>query len=80
MEEKNASIGFSLKKYFETINYFFEEIKHNELISKMHKKTGKTLNYIDVSLWNFIGIDIGVSISSFTSYLFLWELQVLQLG
>ena len=45
----------------------------------MHKKTCKTLNYIDVSVWNFIDIDIGISISSFTSYLFLWELQVLQL-
>ena len=30
----------------ETRNYFVEEIKHNELISKNHKKVCTTLNYI----------------------------------
>ena len=33
------------KKIDEARNYFLEEIKHNELISKKYKKTGKTLNY-----------------------------------
>ena len=30
-----------------TRNYFIEEIKRNELISKKHKKVGKILNYTE---------------------------------
>ena len=38
---------FRLKNINETRNYFFEEIKQNELMSKRHKKVCTTLNYIE---------------------------------
>ena len=34
MEGINASLDFRFKKINETTNYFLEETKHNELISK----------------------------------------------
>ena len=34
------------KNIDETRNYFFEEIKQNELMSRKHKKDCTTLNYI----------------------------------
>ena len=38
MVEKNISQEFRLKNIDKTRNYFLEEIKQNELISKKHKK------------------------------------------
>ena len=47
MVEENISQEFRLKSIDETRNYFLEEIKQNELMSKKHKKVCKTLNYIE---------------------------------
>ena len=38
---------FRSKNKDETRNYFLEEIKQNELMSKKHKKVCTTLNYIE---------------------------------
>ena len=46
MTEENISQEFRLKNMDEARNYFLEEIKQNELMSKKHKKVCKTLNYI----------------------------------
>ena len=43
MVEENLSQGFRLKNIDETRNYFIEEIKQNELMSKKHKKVCTTL-------------------------------------
>ena len=37
---------FKLKNTSETNNYFFEETKPNELVSRKHKKVCLTLTYI----------------------------------
>ena len=34
-----------MKNVDETVNYFIEEVKQNELINKNHKKVFKTLNH-----------------------------------
>ena len=47
MVEKNISQKFRLKNLDETRNYFFEETKQNELMSKKHEKFCTTLNYIE---------------------------------
>ena len=47
MVEENISQEFRLKTIDETRNYFLEEIKQNELMSKKHKKVCTTLNYIE---------------------------------
>ena len=46
MVEENISQEFRLKNIDEKRNYFLEEIKRNELMSKKHKNVCKTLNYI----------------------------------
>ena len=47
MAEENICEEFRLKNMDETRNYFLEEVKQNELISKNHKKICTTLNYIE---------------------------------
>ena len=47
MIEENISQEFWLKNIDETGNYFLEEIKQNELMSKKHKMVYTTLNYIE---------------------------------
>ena len=47
MVEVNVSPEFRLKIIDKTRNYFLEEIKKNELMSKKHKKVCKSLNYIE---------------------------------
>ena len=47
MAEENISQEFRLKNIDETRNYFIEEIKQHESMSKRHKKVFKTLNYIE---------------------------------
>ena len=42
-----TSIEFRLKKTDETKNYFLEEIKHNQLISKKHEKKCMYLSYVE---------------------------------
>ena len=49
-KEKYQTKNSRLKKIDETKNYFFEEIKRNELMSKKHKKMHKTLNYLEPAL------------------------------
>ena len=41
MTEENIDQGFRSKEIDKTRNYFIEEIKKNELISKKHKKKQK---------------------------------------
>ena len=48
-------------------NYFIEETKQNELISKKHKKTCKVLNYTDHLLILNSTVTGCVSISAFAS-------------
>ena len=55
---------FRLKNLDERRNYFLEEIKQNELMSRKHKKVYiSTLNYIEHCL--ILASKITVSISSF---------------
>ena len=65
MVEENISQEFRLKNIDQTKNYFLEEIKQNELMSKKHKKVFTTLNY------SFLIIDSTIagsfSISSYAS-------------
>ena len=56
-----------LKNIDETINYFLEEIKQNELKSRRHKKFYTTLNYIEHFLILASSITGCVSISAFNS-------------
>ena len=68
-----------MKNIDETRNYFLEEMKQNELMSRKHKKVCATLNYIEdflilastitgcVSTFDFaslIGIPIGITSSA----------------
>ena len=46
MAAENISQEFRLKNIDETRNYFLEEVKQNELMSKNYKKVSTTLNYI----------------------------------
>ena len=50
MVEENISQEFRLKNIDETRNYFLEEIKQSELMSKKHKTICTTLNYFEHSL------------------------------
>ena len=43
MAEENICEEFRLKNMDETRNYFLEEVKQNELMSKNHKKICATL-------------------------------------
>ena len=47
MVEENISQEFRLKTIDETRNYFLEEIKQNELMSRNHKKVCTPLNCIE---------------------------------
>ena len=47
MGEKNATLDFRLRQIDETRNYHLEETKHKELISKKHKKTCETLDFVE---------------------------------
>ena len=67
MTEANISQEFRLKNIDETRNYFLEEIKQNELMSRKHKMVCATLNYIEH--FHILGSTITgcSSISAFTS-------------
>ena len=66
MVEENISQEFKLKNINET-NYFLEEIKQNELVSRKHKKVCKTLNYTEHVLILAFTITGCISISAFAS-------------
>ena len=69
MSEENINQEFRLKNIDETRNYFLEEIKQNELMSKKHKKVCTTLNYIEQFLI-LASTNTGcISISAFASFL-----------
>ena len=67
MAEENISQEFRLKNIDETRNYFLEEIKQNELMSKKHKKISLTQNFIECFLILASTITGCISISLFTS-------------
>ena len=67
MVEENISQEFRLKNVDETRNYFLEEIKQNELMSKKHKKVCKTPNYTDHVVILASTIARCISISAFAS-------------
>ena len=67
MTEENISRELRLKNIDETKNYFLEEIKWNELMSRNHKKVNKTLNYIEHFLILASMITGCFSISAFAS-------------
>ena len=52
-----------------TRNYFFEEIKQNELMSRKHNKVCTTLNYIEQLLILASTITRCISVSAFASLL-----------
>ena len=66
MVEETICQEFRLKNIEEKRNYFIEEIKQYELMSKRHKKVCTNLNYIEQS---YLASTITgcVSISAFTS-------------
>ena len=65
LDEKNISQEFRLKNIDERENYFIEEIKQNELISKKHQKVSTTLSYSKHFLVLFSAFTGPFSISSF---------------
>ena len=67
MTEENISQEFRLKNMDEARNYFLEEIKQNELMSKKHKKVCKTLSYLEHFLILGFTITGCVLISAFAS-------------
>ena len=67
MAEEIISQECTLKNIDETRNYFLEEIKQNELMSRKHKKVCTTLNYIEHFLILASTITGCISISAFAS-------------
>ena len=67
MVEEKISQKLRLKNIDETKNYFFEEIKQNELMSRKHKKICITLNCIKHFLILASTITGCISISAFVS-------------
>ena len=66
---KNISQEFRFKNIDKTRDYFLEEIKQNELMSRKHKEVCATLNYIEHFLILASRITGCISISSFASLL-----------
>ena len=67
MAEENKSQEFRLKNIDETRNYILEEIKQNELMSKIPKKVCPILNYIEhfLSLASTVSGCLSISASAF---------------
>ena len=70
MVKENLKQEFRLKNIDETINYFLEEIKQNELISRKHKKVYTALNYIEHFLILASAITGCILVFVFTSFSF----------
>ena len=60
---------FKFKNIDKTRNYFLEEIKQNELMSRKHKKVCTTLNYTEHFLILVSTVTRCISISAFASLL-----------
>ena len=75
--EENIRQEFRLKNKDETRNYFLEEIKQNELMSRKYRKVCTTLNYIKHFLILVSTITGCISISVLASLLGIpkWILQ-----
>ena len=67
MAKENVSLEFSFKKIDETRNDLLEEIEHNDLMSKNHKKGFKILNYFEHFLVSVAVVSGHVSIYIFVS-------------
>ena len=67
MTEENISQEFRLKNIDETRNYFLEEVKKNEVMSKKHQEVCTTLNYIEhfLILASTITGCISISVSAY---------------
>ena len=63
--DRKKQFEFGLKHLDKTKNYFLEQIKQNDLMSKKHKKVCTVLNYIEKSLILVSAITGCVSISTF---------------
>ena len=64
---EQASLEFRLRKIDETRDYVLDEIKHNNLISEIYKKTCKYLSYVEHLLILSSTVTGCVSISAFAS-------------
>ena len=69
MVEENISQKFRLQYIDETRNYFLEETKQHELMSRKHKRVSTTLNYIENFLTLTSTIFGCISIFAFASLL-----------
>ena len=67
MVERNIDMEFRLKNINEARNYFLEEIKYNELMSRKYKNVCATLNYIEHFLILASTITGCISIFAFAS-------------
>ena len=67
MSKENISREFRSRNIDETRNYFLEQIKQNELMSKKYKKFCTTLNYVENLFLLASTITGSVSISAFPS-------------
>ena len=67
MVEEKISQKFRSKNIDEARNYFLEEIKQDELMSKKHRKVCSTLNYVEHFLILASAITGRISISAFAS-------------
>ena len=65
---KNVSEIIKLKNVDETRNYFLEELKQNELISRKHKNAFTSLNHIENFLILASKITACTSVSAFVSF------------
>ena len=63
--DRKKQFEFGLKHLDKTKNYFIEQIKQNDLMSKKHKKVCTVLNHIEKSLILVSAITGCVSISAF---------------
>ena len=66
--EKNTSQKYRLKNINKTRNYFTEEAKQNELMSRKHKKVCTTLKYIEHFIVLASKITGCISVSSFFAW------------
>ena len=79
LQKKKTTLNFKLRKIYEKVHYFVEEIKGNDLMSKKHKKVCTSVNQIEqllilvstiielVSVFAFVslvGIPIGITSSA----------------
>ena len=67
ISQTSISQEFRLKNIDEKRNYFLEEIKQNELMSKKYKKVCTALNYTEHFLILASAITVCASISAFSS-------------